>query len=213
MREEGSSRPGRAAAATALRRGARRAARQRRGRAGRRPRLLRGRPRRARRDRRLRAPAAGRKYYLSPVTGSCYDGLPASWGLSPHRTRRCATDRSRPTSTPCPGLVARRPHRRRRLLPGGELEGDAARGAASPARCPGPAGAATTPGPRVLRGALLWSSSTGATGRARAPGVGCARWGLRRVVPRRRLKLFVSRTGRGTTRPSAGPQAQVGLAG
>lgn len=28
-------------------------------------------------------PAAGRKYYLSPVI-DCYDGLPASWGLSPH---------------------------------------------------------------------------------------------------------------------------------
>ncbi len=28
-------------------------------------------------------PAAGRKYYLSPVV-DCYDGLPASWALSPH---------------------------------------------------------------------------------------------------------------------------------
>ena len=159
-------------------------------------------------------PAAGRKYYLSPVI-DCFDGLPASWGLSPH-----------PDSALCDGSLEAYLD----SLPGGsspvvhtdgggpyraasELEGDLLAARRHPLDVQARPVRRQRKGRGVLRGAqggvplqarLVAREPRGVPGRAR---------GLRRVVPRRQAEAVRGAGRDEALRDHHGPQAQAGACG
>ena len=156
-------------------------------------------------------PAAGRKYYLSPVI-DCYDGLPASWGLSPHPDSALCDGSLEAYLDSCPGLVARRPHRRRRL-PGGELEGDLLAARRHPLDVRARPVRRQRQGRGVLRGAQ-GGVPLQARLVAREPrGVPLRARGLRRVVPRREAEAVRGAGRDEALRDHHGPQAQAGACG
>ena len=149
-------------------------------------------------DRGLRAPAAGRKYYLSPrdrlLRRAC-----RPLGLPPHPDsalrRRSLEAYSRLPAWASSPVV----HRRRRRPTGRRAGRWICRGAASPARCPARLGAGDNARAEGF-GRSRWSS-TGAGINAREP------WGVLArasgttsgAVPRREAEAVRGADGRGTT--------------